>query len=158
MSVSGVVLNTVEIATELTRMKANKHCFAYYDVDDIAQEIWLAVNKSAGRFDPSRVRKKPLQFFNVATENALKNLKRDNQVADNVNIAGQPIIKEDASFEEDVKARELYNHIKSKLPTQLHKPFDLMIYNGAEGVSQYIKTKIRTLVLEILQDETELDL
>jgi DNA-directed RNA polymerase specialized sigma24 family protein len=149
MPCSGI--DTVAISEELARMKAYKNMFAYYDRDDIAQEIWLSVNKASAKFDPSRVTKKALQFFNVVSENALKNLKRDNRIIDNVSITDTPI-KEDESFASEVRAKEMLSFILEKLPPSLHAPFMRMVEYGGEGVTQYIKTKIRTNVLRILEE------
>lgn len=131
-------------------MKAYKHAFAYYDSDDISQEIWISVQKAVGRFDPSRVNKRALQFFNVVTENALKNLKRDNRIIDNINIADRPILKEDRTDIEEIEANELYMHIYKRLPDNLKNPFEKMVKYGGEGVSSYLKSKVRTAVLSIL--------
>lgn len=150
-------LDTVEIAEELARMKAQKHKFGYYDSDDIAQEIWLSVNKAAKKFDGDRVAegKRPLSFFNVASENALKNLKRDNKIADNVNLGDTPVTQEDHTVAGEVRARELRDFIMDKLPDKLHEPFIRMVDYGGEGVSQYVKTKVRNAVQEILEDYYE---
>ena len=162
MNESGVqaasgTLDTVEISNELSRMKAQKHKFAYYDPDDISQEIWLSVNKSAKKFDPERVPegKRTISFFNVASENAIKNLKRDNRVIDNVNLGDTPVIREDISVAGELRAREMRDFIMDRLPPKLQEPFKRMIEYGGEGVSQYIKTKIRTTVLRILEEFNE---
>ena len=144
------VLDTVEIADELSRMKATKHTFAYFDSEDISQEIWLAIHKASGRFDPSRVRNKNLSFFNVVTENALKNLKRDRRIIDNVNLSTEPS-NPDTSFEDELAASELYEYIKMNLDGSLHDALDRIIFYGGEGVSSYTKTKIRKSILDILE-------
>ena len=150
-------IDTVEIANELARMKAQKHRFSYYDSEDISQEIWLSVHKAAKKFDGSRVKegKRPLSFFNVASENALKNLKRDNKIADNVNLGDTPVTEEDHTLAGEVKAREMRAFIMGRLPEKLKEPFARMVDYGGEGVSQYIKTKIRNSVIEILEDYYE---
>lgn len=147
-------IDTVEISEELARMKAQKHKFSYYDADDIAQEIWLSVNKAAKKFDGDRVKKgkRPLSFFNVASENALKNLKRDNKIADNVNLGDTPVQEVDHTIAGEMRARELRQFILDKLPDKLKEPFIRLVDYGGEGVSQYIKTKIRHAVAEILEE------
>jgi len=150
-------INTVEIAEELARMKAQKHQFSYYDSDDIAQEIWLSVNKAAKKYDGDRVKKgkRPLSFFNVASENALRNLKRDNKTADNVNLGDAPVTQEDSSVAGEVRAREMREFIMGKLSKRLHEPFKRMVDYGGEGLSQYTKTKVRNAVEAILEDYHE---
>ena len=143
-------IDTVEMASELTRMKARKHSFSYYDTEDIGQEIWLMVHEASGRFDPTKT-KKPLSFFNVHTENRLNNLRRDRRIIDDTNLPNTPILKEDNSFEEQVAADDLMAYMTSKMPPSLMESFDRMINYGGEGVSQYMKTKVRAVVSRLME-------
>ena len=145
-----LIIDTVEMASELTRMKARKHSFSYYDTDDIGQEIWLMVHEASGRFDPTKT-KKPLSFFNVHTENRLNNLRRDRRIIDDTNLVNTPIMKEDNSFEEQVAADELRAYMIAKMPPSLLESFDRMINYGGEGVSQYMKTKVRAVVARLME-------
>jgi DNA-directed RNA polymerase specialized sigma24 family protein len=149
-AVSGV--DTIAISVQLAKMKARRHSFAYYDAEDIAQEIWLAVNKASGKFDPARTYddRGQIQFFNIATENALRNLRRDNKVKDDVNISDSTMDKQCAGFEEDVMAADLAAFIRTSIPTELLKYFDLMLSGYSERVPSYTKQKIRSYVSRLL--------
>jgi len=147
-------IDTVEMTEELSRMKAQKHAFSYYDPEDISQEIWISVHKAAQKYDEDRVKKgkRPLTFFNVASENALKNLKRDNKIADNVNLGDTPVEQVDHNLAGHIRAREMRRFILDKLPPKLVEPFIILVDYGGEGISQYMKTKIRKIVQEILEE------
>ena len=147
-------INTVEITEELARMKAAKHKFSYYEPDDIAQEIWLSVHKASQKFDEERLKegKRPLSFFNVASENALKNLKRDTKIPDSVNLGDTPVEEIDYTLVGELRARELREFIIGKLSRNLHEAFIRLVDYGGEGVSQYMKAKIRNCVEEILKE------
>jgi len=138
------------VAAELSRMKARKHKFAYYEEADISQEIWIMVNEASGRFDPSRT-KKPLHFFNTHTENRLKNLKRDVRIIDWPTSFDNAIRKEDNSFRDAVIFKEMVDFIITYLPPHLCKPFRIMIEDDGNSVSQYMKNKVRMAVEELLE-------
>lgn len=154
MNASGIPasgdIDTVAMAEEMSRIKASKYSFAYYDRDDIAQEIFLIVDKAAPKFDPART-KNPKTFFNVATENALKNLRRDTRIADNINIHDRPIEQLDNSFEEFMELRDMVEYLVVNMPDKLREPLAKMINLGGEGVSQYMKTKVRTAAMRLLE-------
>jgi len=143
-------IDTVEMAAELTKMKGRKHSFSYYDTEDIGQEIWLMCHEASGRFDPTKT-KKPMSFFNVHTENRLNNLRRDKRIIDDTNLPNSPILKEDNSFEESVAADDLMSFMLDKMPPSLVESFNRMVNYGGEGVSQYMKTKVRSVVTRLME-------
>lgn len=154
-STSGI--DTVEITMELARMKAQKHAFSYYDPEDIVQEIWISVNKAAKKFEQSRVKegKRALSFFNTTSENALKNLKRDNKIADNVNLHDAPIYQIDYNLAGEMRAIELREYISKKLPGKLLPVFNQLVDYGDENIAQYTKTKLRNAVAKIVEEYYE---
>lgn len=148
---SGVMdVDTIQITIELTKMKARKHKFGFYEEDDISQEIWLMVNEASGRYDPTKTNKQ-MSFFNVHTENRLNNLKRDIRIVDKPTALDAPIVCEDNTFAEMMEFRDLLNFINERMPKNLEEPFNRMLSYGGEGVSQYMKTKVRNVVLRLLE-------
>ena len=149
-------INSVEMAAELTRMQVESSIFGYYDDEDIGQEIWLSVNKALKSFDPKKTKdgKSPKSYFNSCAKNAIRNLKRDKKIIDNVSLSMAYHDKiADTSFEDGLSFKELVAHIFSKLPPNLHQSFHSMLYYGGEGVSPYLKTKLRSAILSILKDD-----
>lgn len=145
-----VSIDTVQMAQDMSRMKARRYEFGYYDADDIAQEIWLIVNRASEKFDSERTMN-PKSFFNVATENALRNLKRDTRIVDNINIHDKPIDQLDNSFEEFLELRDLIEYLIVNIPARLRKPFIQMINQGSDGLSSYMKTKVRDAVTRLME-------
>jgi hypothetical protein len=143
-------IDTVQMAQDMSRMKARRYEFAYYDADDISQEIWLIVNKASEKYDSERTMN-PKSFFNVATENALRNLKRDTRIVDNINIHDKPVDQLDNSFEEFLELRDLVEYLVVNIPKKLRKPFMMMINQGGDGLSSYTKSKIRDAVTDLLK-------
>ena len=150
-------IDTVEITMELSKMKAAKYVFGYYESDDISQEIWLSVNKAAEKYNSDKLKKgkRPLSFFNVASENALKNLKRDNKIIDNVHLGNTPVNQVDYNLMSEMRAKELREFITNRLPPKLVDKFNELVDYGDECVSQYQKRKIRDAVLQILKEYRE---
>jgi len=149
IATSGMVFGVEEIADELSRMKAHKYTFSYYDRSDISQEIYLMVHEASGRFDPSQ-EKKPISFFNVHTNNRLRNLIRDRRAIDSVSLPD--IVREDNSFQEDLNMRDMVEFIEMGLPSpRLKDAFNRMLNYGGEGVTQYMKIKVRNIVLRLLK-------
>ena len=147
---SGVIIDTIQITKELTKMKARKHTFGFYDEDDISQEIWLMVQEASGRYDPTKTNKQ-MSFFNVHTENRLNNLRRDVRIVDKTLSIDSPIISIDNTFAEMLEFKDLLQFINKRMPKNLKSPFDRMLNYGGEGVSQYMKTKVRTVVERLLE-------
>lgn len=167
---SGITVEEVmDIAENLERMKASSNVFAYYDRDDIAQEIRLCCLLVMDSFDPDRVNKKPIQFFNVCTENWLRNLKRNvatrmpkpidsiNKLDDNpMNNLRVPLVTSmdmeipDNSFQEEVVATDLKNSIESKLPKKLLYYYQLIINGSGEQLTPYVRKKVKDAVAKIL--------
>ncbi len=143
-------IDTVDMASHMSRMKATKYQFAYYDRDDISQEIWLIVDKIAPKFDPERA-KNPKSFFNVATENALKNLRRDTRIADRINIPDRNIDQIDNSFEETADLHEMVEYLIFNIPEKLKEPLMTMINQRGEELSQYMKAKVRKAVERLME-------
>ncbi len=173
LSSGSLDIDTIQIAHEMTRMKAVSHTFAYFEPDDISQELWIAVNHASGKYDPTRSTPKP--FFNVVTENAMKNLKRDSVgltlcpdcegIGDKwcrgcrgkgkvprswVVIDPYTIRDVDNSFTEEMAANELYEYILANISPKLQSPFKEMA-NG-RNVSAYLKKKVREEVEEIMKE------
>lgn len=69
--------HAVEIAEHLIRIKADKFKFRGYEREDIEQEIFFACVKALPKFDRDKMKGNPMKFFNMVTENHLRNLKRD---------------------------------------------------------------------------------
>ena len=145
-----IIVDTVEMAIQMSKMKADRYTHSYYDRDDISQEIWLICHKVEPKFDPERT-KNPKTFFNVATENALKNLRRDTRIADRINIADRNIEEMDNSFEEFLELRDMVEYLIVNIPSKLRKPLSLMINLNGDGVSPYMKAKVRKAVLRLLE-------
>jgi len=151
LAASGVKeIDTIQITKELTKMKARKHKFGFYEEDDISQEIWLMVQEASGRYDPTKTNKQ-MSFFNVHTENRLNNLKRDIRIVDKPTAISTPIISEDNTFADMMEFRDLLDFMIKRIPKNLQDPFDRMLNYGGEGVSQYMKTKVRNVVLRLLE-------
>ena len=143
-------IDTVAMATEMSKMKAKKYAFGYYDVEDISQEIWLSVEKSSHKFDPGRTTN-PKSFFNVATENALKNLKRDTRIIDNINISDSPVIQIDNSFEDFLELRDMIEYLVVRMPKKYRKAFILMLNGRQEDVSVYSRNKVKDYVTKLME-------
>lgn len=142
----------LQISDELTKMKAAKHTFAYYGADDISQEIWISVQKSSTSFDlKHKDAVNPMKFFNMTTQNAIKNLKRDKRVVDNTNISDFEDRTIDNSFSNECRFKELVEHIKSRLAPDLHPILDQMLTNGGEGIAPRIKTQIKKVIHDLLE-------
>lgn len=144
------IIDTVQMANDMSRIKAHRYKFGYYDADDISQEIWVIVNRVSEKYDASRS-KNPKTFFNVATENALRNLKRDTHIVDNINICDRPIDQLDNSFEEFLELRDLVEYLIVNIPPRFRQPFIAMINQGGDGLSSYMKTKVRDAVSKLLE-------
>jgi len=69
--------DVLEICEHLIRMKAQKFVFKGYDKEDIAQEIRLSCLKAWPKFEKGKMKGSPIKFFNMVSENHLRNLKRD---------------------------------------------------------------------------------
>jgi DNA-directed RNA polymerase specialized sigma24 family protein len=142
----------LEISSELSRIKAARNAFGIYDKDDISQEIWLAVDKAAPKFDLSKLPpgKRALAFFNFVSENILKNLRRDVKEIDTIPFEAAPSEIEDHTLAGVIRAREIYEYILERLSPKLKKPFEDLVNNGGENVSSYMKTQIRQEAARIL--------
>ena len=152
---SGVIIDTVAITEELTKMKAGNYTFPGYEYEDISQEMWLMVHEASGRFDPTKVRTKTITFFNVHTNNRLNNLRRDKQTLDKPTSIDGPIIKEDNSFEESIQLQDLVSFIESRLPPSLKLPFHHMMHCGGVGVTSYMKKNVRDAVSRLMKKYRE---
>ena len=166
-------LDTVQIAGEMTRMKAAYHSFAYFEPDDISQEMWIAIQHASGKFDPTKSMS-PKPYFNVVTENAMKNLKRDavgmttcpdcggeapqwcrgcrgkGKVPRNWVVIDPTTIRcEDNSFKEQMAADELHEYLSANLSPRLQPIFEEMA--RGQRVSDYMKKLVRLEVAEILK-------
>lgn len=149
-SVSGLL----QISHELTKMKAHQNSFGYYAPEDISQEIWISVQKSSSKFDTThKDAVNPMKFFNMTSQNAIKNLKRDKKTIDNTNISDFEDRNIDNSFLNECAFKELIELVKSRLPQHLHLSFELMLNHGGEGVSPRTKTKIKKIIYDLLEQD-----
>jgi len=148
---SGTSVDIIKMSSDMSRMKAKKFSFGYFDAEDISQEIFLIVDKVSSKFDPTRS-KNPKTFFNVATENALKNLRRDIRIIDNINIHDKPIDQLDNSFEEFLQLRDLIEYLIVNISPKLRPGLIRLINSGGDGLTSYMKTKIRDAVTKLLED------
>ena len=142
-------IDTVAMADELARMKARKYRFGYYDTDDIRQEIWLSINKSIDKYDETKT-KNPKTFFNVVSNNYLKNLVRDTRDVKAANV-DRSIESVDNSFTDFTELCELIEYIVVRIEDKLKPALLALINLGGEGVSSYMKSKVRIAVMEILE-------
>jgi hypothetical protein len=67
-----------------------------------------------------------------------------------VNIADNTIDKECPGFEEEVMAADLAEYLKSSLPPELVKYFELMLCGYSARVPSYTKQKIRGYISRLL--------
>jgi DNA-directed RNA polymerase specialized sigma24 family protein len=143
-------IDIIQMTSHMSRIKAKKFAFGHYDAEDISQEIFLIINKVCPKYDPSRS-KNPKTFFNVATENALKNLRRDTRIIDNINIHDRPIDQLDNSFEEFLELKNLIEYLVVNIKPKLRSALIAMINQGGAGLAQYTKTKVREAVSKLLE-------
>jgi len=141
-------IDTVAMAIQMTKMKGKRYVFGIFEYEDIKQEIWLAVNKASGSFDPSRTLK-ATTFFNVATENALKNLRRDfSRTGEFVNKSDLPTDRLDYTREGlgFTIARDLYDFLYNRMPPHFRADFEDLVYRGGPNIPAAKLSKIRILV------------
>lgn len=144
-----IPIDTVAMTEELAKIKARKYEFGYFDADDIKQEIWISINRSIDKYDPERT-KRPQTFFNVVSENYLKNLVRDTRDVKAANV-DRPIESIDNSFEEFVELRELVEYVVVKIEDGLRPALISMINGDGAEISSYMKGRVKKALLELLE-------
>ena len=142
---SGIYIDTVEMTIEMTKMKGKRYVFGIFEYDDIKQEIWLAVQKASGAYDPDRTAR-AVTFFNVATENALKNLRRDfSRTGEFVNRSDLPTDRLDYTFEGSIIAKDMYDFFYENMPPHFRRDFEDLVQRGGANITASQKSKIRKL-------------
>jgi hypothetical protein len=57
----------------------------------------------------------------------------------------------DNSFEEFLELRDLIEYLIVNIPKKLRRPFMMMINQGGDGLSSYMKTKVRDAVTSLME-------
>lgn len=156
----------VDLIYRIARRLAPRYRFAYHEVDDLVQEMILAIleHKLLERYDPSR----PLEnFLCVIINNRLKNFKRDNYerpgITDSVKInVIMPIsldnVKDEheknmwtkLDFASDMEIKEIFNIIDLNLPVHLRGDY-LRMKQGVL-IPKPRREKVETAIIDILQE------
>ena len=149
MVISGILspsgIDTIWMTTEMVKRKCKRYVFGIFEYEDIKQEIWLAINKASGSYDPDRTAK-ATTFFNVATENALKNLRRDfSRTGEFVNRSDLPTDKLDNTFEGTIVANDMYDFFMANMPPHFKSDFEDLVKRGGANITSSQKTKIRKM-------------
>jgi len=173
---SDLVQQAYPIIERLARMRSVNGAFAYYERDDVYQEVWGMCLEALGRYDISVG---PIENFLVRhVSNRLKNLKRDMYFRPGRNAATSglartrmnlvnalPLDNEDfadgarlmcfsshaADPSEYVMRDETLSHIRCNLPEDLLVPFDELLENNKirRSTMQDLREKIAEILVEI---------
>ena len=124
--------------------------FAYYDADDLRQEIAIIILNASDKFDASKVKNCSKQYYFTCVSNRLRNLHRDKNskivdVAQGGNIydLDEDLHPTDTATHNNIMTNDLFSYVTARIPPSLMADFQQMMKSGGEGVTPYKKGKIR---------------
>lgn len=127
--------------------------FAYYDIDDLRQEVAVTIYKAAEKYDANKVKNSPKQYYFVCVTNRLKNLQRDvaSKIIDDAQGGHIHETEEeehvpDNSFLNDIMTKDLIDYVTSRMPDKFSAAFLSMLYGGGKEISSYKKGEVRKRV------------
>ena len=166
------------IIDRLAKSRSANGCFAYYENQDVYQEIWCMCLESMGRYDPEIG---PIENYLVRhVTNRIKNLKRDKYFRPGCDISSSgfartrmnlvnalPLGGGDIANEyvllcgtpisvdpiKHVLCEETLAYIRERLPCKLLGPFEELL--GNNRVRNQLVEEIQEQVAEILSERDE---
>jgi len=162
------VLNDIRIVGE---MLSTKFSFAYYDREDIEQEVFILASKALSKYDDSKGAS--LQtFLYTVVQNGLKNLKRDKYqrlTADPISQKQKKNLLEPVSIcrvnDEKESSMQLYHDISEKadndeifdiidtyLPTKMNMRQDYLKMINSVSIPKPRRDRVIQAIKEILSE------
>jgi hypothetical protein len=133
--------------------------FAYYDENDLRQEIAIIILRVAEKYDAAKVKNCGKQFYFTCVTRALINLHRDVNAKIVDAAQGGSLIHDldeelhpvDNSTWNDIMTREIFAYVEMRMPKQLTADFKYMLHTGGEGMTPYKKRQVRNWVKTLIQ-------
>lgn len=156
------------IIEAIAERKRRTGAFAYFQGDDIAQEVWLICLRAVGEYDSTKGKLE--NYLARCVENRLKNLRRDRyfrppagsidkngQTRDRINIVnalplgyGDIVSKRNSQPDENMAAEELRGQIESRLHEEILPDFQRML--DGERVTGARAERVRDAVTAALEE------